>query len=121
MAIKIELDANLAVKILRDDIVNNLGYEGIDAIIDWQDEIGGDIAFDPFLFWRWSRYSDAAAALKDIDHAAFDEVYEDFKADIDDPDEEPDEDDLVTECAQVLRDEATILPLSCGDILVCRD
>lgn len=121
MAIKIELDTHLAVKILRDDIVNNLGYEGIDAIIEWYDEIGGDIAFDPSLFWCWSRYSDAAAALKDIDRAAFDEVYEDFKADMDDPNEEPDEDDLTAECSQVLSDEATVLTLSCGDILVCRD
>lgn len=120
MAIKIELDTYLASKILRDDIVENLGYEGIDTIIDWHDEMGDEIDFDQSLFWCWSRYDNAIEALKDIDHNAFDEVYEDFKADLDDPSEEPDEHDLAFECAQKLSDEATILVLSCGEILVRR-
>lgn len=121
MAIKIELDTYLAAKILRDDIVKNLGYEGIATIIGWYDELGEDIDFDQSLFWCWSRYDDAIEALKDIDHNAFDEVYEESKADMDDPNEEPDEDDLADECAQKLSDEATVLTLSCGDVLVCRN
>lgn len=121
MAIKIELDVYLASKILREDIVENLGYEGIATIIEHYDSLGEDIDFDQSLFWCWSLYNDATEALKDIDPAAFDEVYEDFKADLDDPNEEPDEHDLAFECAQKLSEEATILVLSCGEILVCRD
>lgn len=121
MAIKIELDTYLAAKILRDDIVENLGHEGIEAVIEHYDSLGEDIDFDQSLFWCWTRYSDAIEALKDINASAYDEVYEDFKADMDNKDEEPDEDDLAYECVQKLSDEAIILILSRGDILVCRD
>lgn len=54
MAIKITVDAWLAEKILRPDIIDNLQNDGVQAVIDWYDSISDDYDFDQSLFWVWN-------------------------------------------------------------------
>lgn len=65
--IKLEVTPYIAVKILRSDIVENLQYDGIAAIIEHYDSIGEDFDFDQSLFWSFHRYESARAALEDYD------------------------------------------------------
>lgn len=108
MAITIELTANLAMNILRDDIVENLGYEGIEAVIDFYNECYGDepIECDQSLFWVWHKYDNAVAAY--IDH------YGDVSA----LKEEDEEVDLEKAALEELNNETTALLLSDGSVVV---
>jgi hypothetical protein len=117
MAIKLELDTYLAEKILRSDIVMNLGYEGISAIIDWYNDFDEDVEFDPSLFWVWTRYESALAAVTDHDSSVVEEIVEDLKADLDEG-EKVDQDDVEMECKQWLMDNTRIIVLDSGEILV---
>lgn len=117
MAIKLELDTYLAEKILRSDIVMHLGYEGISAIIDWYDSLGEDVEFDQSLFWVWTRYESALAAVMDHDSSAVEEIVEDLKEDLDEG-EKVDQDDVEMECKQWLVDRTSVIVLDNGEILV---
>lgn len=65
MAIVIELDTNMAMKLVREDLVKSLGWDGIDAIIDFYNEQDENVEFDNALFWEWSRYDSAKEACED--------------------------------------------------------
>ena len=114
MAIRIELDTYLAEKILRKDIVQNLGYEGIERIIDWYRDLGNDLEFDQSLFWVWSRYDNAIAAVMDFDSDAVAEMVNELKED----DEEVDENAVDEKCIEWLEERTSIIPLPNGEVIV---
>lgn len=66
MAIKLDLTPNRAMEILRDDIVENLGYDGVKAVINYYEELGEDVDYDISLFWCFHRYDNAVEACKDL-------------------------------------------------------
>ena len=114
MAITLTLDTHLAEKILRSDIVQNLGYEGIERIIEHYDEFAHDIEFDQSLFWIWTRYENAIAAVMDFDSNAVAEIVDELKED----GEEVDEDAVDEKCIEWLEVRTSIIPLPNGEIIV---
>ena len=76
MAIKIEVTTSLAMQFVREDLIKNLGWDGLDVLIDYYNEEEEDIEFDNALFWVWHRYNSAKEACEDlgieIDNEGFD-------------------------------------------------
>lgn len=106
--------------ILRDDIVQNLRIDGIEAILDWYDGIE-EYEFDQSLFWVWSRYSNAVDALKDFDSSAVDEIIAELaEVDEDNPDEkvEVDEDEVNEKCLEKLQDMTSVITLRNDEVIV---
>lgn len=114
MAITLTLDTYLAEKILRRDIVEELGFEGIERVIEWYEDLGEDMEFDQSLFWVWSRYESATAAVMDYDSDAVSEMAAELKED----GEEVDEDAIDEKCIEWLEERTSIIPLSNGEIIV---
>ena len=114
MAITLTLDTYLAEKILRSDIVQNLGYEGIERVIEWYEDLGNDVEFDQSLFWVWSRYDNAIAAVMDFDSDAVAEIVDELKED----GEEVDEDAVDEKCIEWLEERTSIIPLPNGEVIV---
>lgn len=117
MAIKITVNTWLAEKILRSDIIANLQYDGVQAVIDWYDSFGDDYDFDQSLFWVWHRYSSALEAVNDFDSSVVEKIVNDIKEDLEN-DEHVEEDDVEKECKNWLDDHTSVIELGCGDILV---
>ena len=63
---KIEVTTDIAIKHLRSDIVDALGYSAIDAIINHYDNQDPNMIFDPSIFAEFDKYDDLEAAIKKI-------------------------------------------------------
>lgn len=123
MAITLKLDTYLAEKILRSDLVENLGYEGIERIIEWHDDLGYlgyDIEFDQSLFWCWHRYSNAIEAVNDLDSNAFEELTDNLKDTLDEG-EHLSEEMVEEECVEWLENNYAIITLRSGEVIVKTD
>lgn len=116
MAIKLELDTYLAEKILRGDILQNLSYDGVSAVIDFYDSMGEDIAFDQSLFWCFYRYESALAAVMDHNPNEVEAIVRDIKEE--NPDEEVSQDDVEFECKHWLTENTTCIPMDDGSVIV---
>ena len=116
MAIKLELDVYLAEKILRSDILQNLSYDGVAAVIDYYDDGGGDIDFDQSLFWCFHRYESALAAVMDHDPSEVEAIVRDIKEE--NPGEEVTQDDVEFECKHWLTENTTCIPMDDGSVIV---
>jgi hypothetical protein len=116
MAITLELDVYLAEKVLRDDILQNLSYDGVERIIEYYDELGEDISFDQSLFWCFHRYENAIEALRDYNDSIISEIIDKLKED--DPDEEPSEDDIEEKCLEYLENSTTCFEMNDGTVIV---
>lgn len=114
MAITLTLDTYLAEKILRKDIVQNLGFDGIERVIEWYTDLGNDLEFDQSLFWVWTRYENATAAVMDFDSNAVAEIVDELKED----GEEVDEDIVDEKCIEWLEERTSIIPLPNGEVIV---
>lgn len=117
---KIEATPYILSTILRDDIVQNLRIDGIEAVLDWYDGIE-EYEFDQSLFWVWNRYSSAADALDDLDSNEFDEIMSELaEVDEDEPDKvvEVDEDELAERCLDKLQDMTSVIPMRNGEVIV---
>lgn len=117
---KITATPYILSSILRDDIVKNLGMDGIEAILDWYDGIE-DYEFDQSLFWVWTRYSSAADALDDLDGSEFDEIMSELaEVDEDEPDKvvEVDDNELAERCLDKLQDMTSVIPMRNGEVIV---
>ena len=116
MAIKLELDVYLAEKILRSDILQNLSYDGVSAVIDYYDSMGEDIDFDQSLFWCFHRYESALAAVMDHDSSEVEAIVRDIKEE--NPGEEVSQDDVEFECKHWLTENTTCIPMDDGSVIV---
>lgn len=116
MAITIEVDTHLACKILRSDIVSNLSYDGIEAVIDYYNGIGEDISFDQSLFWCFHRYNNAIEAVNDFDSDEVENIIRDIKDE--NPDEPVDNDDVEFECKHWLTEHTVCIPMNDGSVIV---
>ena len=106
--------------ILRDDIVQNLRMDGIEAVLDWYDGIE-EYEFDQSLFWVWNRYSNAVDALNDFDSDVVDEITAELaEVDEDNPDDkvEVDDDELNEKCLEKLQDMTSVIPMRNGEVIV---
>ncbi|MBR2506552.1 MAG: hypothetical protein IKB70_06485 [Bacilli bacterium] len=119
MAITLELDVYLAEKILRSDIVANLQYDGIQAVINWYDSIGVDYDFDQSLFWVWHRYDSALAAVMDRDPNEVDSIVSDLKEE--NPDEKISQEDVEEKCLSYLNKNTSVIELDDGSVIVNTD
>lgn len=120
---KINATPYILSSILRDDIVKNLGIDGIEAVLDWYDSIE-EYEFDQSLFWTWTRYSSAADALDDLDGSEFDEIMSELaEVDEDEPDKivEVDDDELAERCLDKLQDMTSVIPMRNGEVIVCNE
>lgn len=116
MAIKLELDVYLAEKILRSDILQNLCYDGVSAVIDYYDDGGGDIDFDQSLFWCFHRYESALAAVMDHDPSEVETIIRDIK--LENPGVKVTQDDVEFECKHWLTENTTCIPMDDGSVIV---
>ena len=116
MAITLELDVYLAEKILRSDIVANLQYDGIQAVIDWYDSIDNDYDFDQSLFWVWHRYDSALAAMMDYNSDEVDSIVHDLKEE--NPDEKILQEDVEEKCLHFLNKNTSVIELNDGSVIV---
>lgn len=69
MDIILKLDASQIYDMLRDDIAENLGFAGVDAIIEELENMYGEdesIEFDQAIFAEWYRYDNAVEACHDL-------------------------------------------------------
>lgn len=113
----IKASAYIIESLLRDDIRENLGHDGIEALIEWYDALGEETEFDQSFFWVWSRYSSATEAVTDINSSVVEEIVNDIKEGLED-DEEVDEDDVDNECEEWLAERTSVITLGNGDVLV---
>lgn len=112
MAIKLELTADMAMNILRDDIVRNLGYDGIKAVINYYENLGEDVDYDISLFWCFQRYDNAAEACEDLS----------IEVDKEDFDGEPlDEEDFEEACLNELRYNKPVVIILDDDSILVQD
>lgn len=116
MAIRLELDTYLAEKILRSDILQNLSYDGVSAVIDYYDSMGEDIEFDQSLFWNFHRYDSALAAVMDHDPSEVEAIIRDIK--LDNPGVKVTQDDVEFECKHWLTENTTCIPMDDGSVIV---
>lgn len=79
---KIEVTTDIAIEHLRSDIVESLGYNGIDAIINYYDAQDADMVFDPSLFADFDKYEDLESAMTKIYPDAHHEIIESYNGDI---------------------------------------
>ena len=79
---KIEVTTDIAIEHLRSDIVEALGYDGVDAIINYYDAQDADMAFDPSLFADFDKYEDLESAMTKIYPDAHREIIESYNGDI---------------------------------------
>lgn len=79
---KIEVTTDIAIEHLRSDIVEALGYDGIDAIINYYDNQDPNMIFDPSIFADFDKYDDLEAAIKKIYPEAYQEILDEFDGDI---------------------------------------
>jgi hypothetical protein len=120
---KINATPYILSSILRDDIVKNLGMDGIEAVLEWYDSIE-EYEFDQSLFWTWTRYSSAADALDDLDGNEFDEIMSELaEVDEDEPDKivEVNDDELAERCLDKLQDMTSVIPMRNGEVIVCNE
>jgi hypothetical protein len=117
---KIEATPYILSTILRDDIVQNLGMDGIEAVLDWYDGIE-EYKFDQSLFWVWNRYSNAVDALNDFDSDAVDKITAELaEVDEDEPDKvvEVDDDELNEKCLEKLQDMTSVITMRNDEVIV---
>ena len=120
---KINATPYILSHILRDDIVQNLGMDGIEAVLDWYDGIE-EYEFDQSLFWVWTRYSNAVDALNDFDSNAVLEIADELaEVDEDDPDKvvDVDDDEMNEKCLEKLQDMTSVIPMRNGEVIVCNE
>lgn len=120
---KINATPYILSSILRDDIVKNLGMDGIEAVLDWYDGIE-EYEFDQSLFWVWTRYSSAVDALNDFDSNAVLEIADELaEVDEDEPDKtvEVDDDELNEKCLEKLEDMTSVISMRNGEVIVCNE
>lgn len=65
----IEITSENVKNMLRSDVFEHLGWEGVDALMEYyqnQEEMNGEkIEYDPSLFWCWTKYTDMRVAAKE--------------------------------------------------------
>lgn len=121
---KIEATPYILSTILRDDIVENLRMDGIEAVLDFYDTNYEELDFDQAHFWVWTRYSSAVDALNDFDSSAVDEIIAELAGvDEDNPDEkvEVDDDEVNEKCLEKLEDMTSVIPMRNGEVIVCNE
>jgi hypothetical protein len=117
---KINATPYILSSILRDDIVKNLGIDGIEAVLDWYDSIE-EYEFDQSLFWVWNRYSNAVDALNDYDGSIVDEIVAELaEVDEDNPDDkvEVDDDELNEKCLEKLQVMTSVITMRNDEVIV---
>jgi hypothetical protein len=70
MDIITKLNSEQIFNMLRDDLAENLGRDGVDAIVYELENMFGyykPVEFDQYLFAEWHRYDNAVVACKDLD------------------------------------------------------
>ena len=120
----LELTCDHICNILREDVYDNLQYDGVSALLDHyeseESETGEKIIYDPSLFWDWHRYDDAVIAYEEK-IGAWDNVSANIYEEHED-DEEINDDEIQEEIASVLKDilinKYTCIELDDGSILV---
>jgi hypothetical protein len=102
----LELTCDHICKILREDVYDNLQYDGVSALLDYyemeENATGEKIVYDPSLFWNWHRYDDVVIAYEEK-IGAWDNVSANIYEDHED-DEELDDDKIQEEIDAVLKD-----------------
>lgn len=109
---KLTADTYTVCKFLREDILNNLQYDGVSEVISYYDEIDENMDYDPSLFWIWNRYDSPFEALKDNDDGSLDDILEDAK------ENDFDEISLNDRCLEVLREMTSVIEMSDGTVIV---
>lgn len=109
---KLTADTYTVCKFLREDILNNLRYDGVTEVINYYDEIDENMDYDLSLFWIWNRYDSPVEALKDNDNGSLDEILEDAK------ENDFDENSLNDRCLEVLREMTSVIEMSDGTVIV---
>ena len=109
---KLTADTYTVCKFLREDILNNLQYDGVSEVISYYDEIDENMDYDPSLFWIWNRYDSALAALKDNDDGSLDDILEDAK------ENDFDASDIEDRCLEVLREMTSVIEMRDGTVIV---
>ena len=120
----LELTCDHICNILREDVYDNLQYDGVSALLDHyekeESDTGDKIIYDPSLFWDWHRYDDAVIAYEEK-IGAWDNISANIYEEHED-DEELDDDEIQEEIATVLKDilinKYTCIELDDGSILV---
>ena len=120
----LELTCDHICNILREDVYDNLQYDGVSALLDHyeseESETGEKIIYDPSLFWDWHRYDDAVIAYEEK-IGAWDNVSANIYEEHED-DEEINDDEIQEEIASVLKDilinKYCCIELDDGSILV---
>ena len=79
---KIEVTTDIAIKHLRSDIVEALGYNGVDAIINHYDSQDPNMEFDPSIFADFDKYEDLEAAIEKIYPDAHREILDEYNGEI---------------------------------------
>ena len=109
MAITLTITTNVAIKLLRDDIVENLGWKGVDAIIDYYEDQGEELEFDQAVFSEWTRYDSAEEACRD----------KHIEVDRNDFEGEPlDDEDYEAACCKELQRKTVVLEMLDGSVIV---
>jgi hypothetical protein len=109
---KLTADTYTVCNFLREDILNNLRYDGVSEIISYYDDIDENMVYDPSLFWIWNRYDSAFEALKDNDDGSLDEILKDAK------ENDFDASDIEDRCLEVLQDITSVIEMGDGTVIV---
>ena len=79
---KMEVTTDIAIKHLRSDIVEALGHDGVDAIINHYDSQDPNMEFDPSIFADFDKYDDLEAAIEKIYPEAHREILDEYNGEI---------------------------------------
>lgn len=116
MAIKLELDLYLAEKLLRPDILRNLSFDGMEAVIEHYNNIGEDIDFDQSLFWCFHRYESPTMAAMDHDESVVYGIVNEFEEE--NPDEPLDRDYVNEKCLEWLNENTICIKMKDGSVVI---
>lgn len=122
----IEISSENVKNMLRSDVSEHLGWEGIDALMEYyqnQEEMNGEkIEYDPALFWSWTKFTVIKEAAKQygIDYEEISKQVEedhdpDFWEQMDDSSREEAIDEAIVE---ELEESHGVILLDSGAILV---
>ena len=74
----VEVTSEMAYKMIRKDILDHLGYDGVDAILSHYNEENPEMIFDENLFSTWTKYSDALKACE-YKNISYNDIEEELK------------------------------------------
>lgn len=115
---KIELDLETLCYIMRDDIKEYLGYDGLDALLDFYNELedanGEPMMYDQSLFWCWDRGELAEIYINRFNEEDYNELVADTKEEAD-GDEELAEELLTEKMEDYLRYDGWLVKIDGSD------